>query len=208
MRAKKRATNLPAARWFRSERYLLLYAIDKASAQRIPVEDDLNCNRIEDLELFEQTERWLTRDEFVAEAKRRIAQGEKLYTAVALGRLVHYGWMIPEQREAWFPFVQQRYRFPAGSAVLYNAYTHPAARGTGLHQRSMRRRIFDAASQPATLHVYTAIESGNRASRTVAARVGFRCAEVLYERIRFGKVERGRMTPEEYFRTRQCAGEH
>lgn len=200
-RATRRAKNMSVVRWFRSDRYLLLFVIN-AEAVLPPLRDEsFHCNQLEDTDLFEQTERWLSRDEFVAEAKRRVEEGEKLYTLVSAGRLVHYGWLIPEQKESWFPFVQQRYHFPPGSAVLYNAYTHPQARGTGLHQRSMRRRIFDATLEPGTRRVYTAIESGNRASRAVAAKMGFECVEVLYERIRFGRVERGRMTPETYFRS-------
>lgn len=207
-RILRRVKNLRLLRWIRSDRYLLLYTIDAQSAEPALDDDGLSCNRIKDIKLFEQTERWLGRDEFVAEAERRIANGEKLYTSVFGSRLVHYGWMIPEQKESWFPFVRQKYRFPVGSAVLYNAYTHPVARGTGLHQRSMRRRIFDAASQPGTRCIYTAIESGNHASRTVAAHAGFRCTEVLYERIRFGRIERGSMSPEAYFRDCERLREH
>ena len=197
-RVVRRFKNLSAVRWLRSDRYLLLYAVEADAAQAALPDDGLHCNRLEDLELFEQTERWLTREEFIAEARRRIGNGARLYPAVLDGRLVHYGWLIPREEKAWFPYVQQNYVFPIGSAMLYNAYTHPAARGTGLHQRSMRRRIFDASAQPETRRVYTAIESGNRASRKVASRVGFECVDVLYERIRFGRVERGRMTPAEY----------
>jgi L-amino acid N-acyltransferase YncA len=198
-RVVRRLKNLQVVRWVRSERYLLLYAVESEAAQPASRDDGLRQNRLEDLALFEQTERWLSREAFISEAQKRVGNGAKLYTAVSGDRLVHYGWLIPRQKEAWFPYVQQKYVFPPGSAMLYNAYTHPDARGTGLHQRSMRRRIFDAARQAETRRVYTAIESGNLASRAVASRVGFKCVDVLYERIRFGRVERGRLSPEEYF---------
>lgn len=198
---RRRAANLRLLRWLHSDRYLLLHAIE-ADTVGVLAEDELRCNCIDDLLLFEQTERWLSRDAFMAEARRRIDQdGMRLYTAVRDGVLVHYGWLVPRQQRSWFPYVSQHYDYPEGSAVLFNAYTHPRARGTGLHTRSMRRRIADGAGQAGTRRVYTAIESHNRASRAVAARCGFVCVDVLFERIRFGRIERGNMPPQTYFST-------
>ena len=188
-------------RWLRSDRYLLLHAIDASQVKPVQA-DELHINALDDLAHFEQTERWLPRDTFIAEARRRIDdEGMRLYTAILGDRLVHWGWLVPRQQCSWFPYVQQHYDYPDGTAVLFNAYTHPAARGTGLHTRSMKRRIADGAAQPGARWVYTAIESHNRASRAVAARCGFKCVDVLFERIRCGRVQRGRMTPDDYFKT-------
>lgn len=199
-RARRKVANLPPVRWAWSGRYLLIFAIEAERAQPADPDDGLACNRLEHLEFFRQTERWLSREAFVDEARRRIEQGMRLYTAVRDGVLVHYGWLVPRQAEAHFSYVPETYRFPPGSAVLFNAYTHPAARGTGLHERSMRRRIADAAAMPGTRRIYTAIESHNAVSRAVAERVGFRCIDVLFEQVRFGHREQGRMPPADYFR--------
>ncbi|ENO78178.1 GNAT family N-acetyltransferase [Thauera sp. 63] len=188
-------------RWLRSERYLLLHAIEVAQVRPVGA-DELHVNALDDLAYFQQTERWLPREAFVAEARRRIEEeGMRLYTAVEQRVLVHYGWLVPRQKRSWFPYVRQHYDYPEGTAVLFNAYTHPAARGTGLHTRSMMRRIADGAAQPGAHWVYTAIESHNQASRAVAARCGFKCVDVLFERIHFGRVQRGRMSPADYFTT-------
>lgn len=200
VRVRKRFANMALVRWIRSDRYLLLYAIEASQAQAIEG-DELHVNTLSDLDLFQQTERWLSREAYQAEAQRRIGGGMRLYTAVTDGVLVHYGWLVPRQKRSWFPYVGQHYDFPEGTAVLFNAYTHPKARGTGLHSRSMRRRIADGASMPGGRWVYTAIESHNKASRAVAARSGFRCVDVLYERIRWGRIARGRMSPDNYFAT-------
>lgn len=186
-------------RWLRSDRYLLICACNAQTAPPAPNSDGFHCNRSEDLGLFEQTEKWLPRGAFVMEAQRRMAEGMHLYTFVADQKLVHYGWLVPRQDRAWFPYVRQHYDFPAGTAVLFNAYTHPGARGKGLHVRSMRRRIADAAAAAGTKSIYTAIESHNLASRAVAAKIGFECVEVLYEIVRLGNARRGRMTAENYF---------
>lgn len=198
-RARRRLANLGPLRWAWSGRYLLVYRIDAESAPPAEPDDGLACNRLDHLERFRQTERWLSREDFVAEAHRRIEQGMRLYTAVRDGVLVHYGWLVPRQDEAHFSYVPEVYRFPPGSAVLFNAYTHPAARGTGLHERSMRRRVADAAAMPDTRAIYTAIESANAVSRAVAERVGFRCVDVLFERVRFGRRAQGRLCPAQFF---------
>ena len=196
---RKRLLQTPPLRWLRSDRYLLIHAIEAENALPAPVDDGLRCNQLDDLSLFRQSERWLTPQAFAADARRRVAEGLHLYTAIEGQRLLHYGWLVPRQKQALLSYVQQHYDFPEGSAVLFNAYTHPAARGQGLHERSMRRRVADAAALPGTRWIYMAIESHNAASRKVASRCGLRCVDVLFERIRFGRVERGRMSPEQYF---------
>lgn len=198
-RLRRKAANLPPVRWAWSDRYLLLFAIGAEAALPADADDGLECNNLEHLRCFRQTERWLPPEAFIAEAQARIRSGMRLYTAVRDDVLLHYGWLVPRQTQARFPYVSQEYDFPIGTAVLFNAYTHPAARGGGLHERSMRRRIADAASQPDTRQIYTAIEAHNAPSRAVAARAGFRCVDVLYETVRFGAVRRGKMSPEQYF---------
>jgi len=199
-RARRKLANLALLRWAWSTRYLLILRIDAETVPPADGDDGLACNDLDHLARFSQTERWLSREAFMDEARCRIAEGMRVYTALRDGVLVHYGWLVPRQDEARFPYVGQTYRFPPGSAVLFNAYTHPAARGTGLHERSMRRRVSDAAALPGTRHVYTAMESHNAVSRAVAERVGFRCVDVLFERERFGRRSSGRMTPEAFLR--------
>jgi hypothetical protein len=193
--------HLPARRWLFSDHYLMVWAIDRAHALPPDDDDGLHRNSTADLELFEQTERWLSPQAFAAEARRRLDDGLHVYTAVQGRRLVHYVWLVPLQAKAWFPHVGQEYLFPPGTAVMFNDYTHPAARGHGLHQRSMRRRIWDSLQRPEIEWVYVATESHNHASRKVATRAGLRCMDVLYEHCRLGKVQRGRIDPEQFLRS-------
>lgn len=198
-RAYRRLLNSDFVRWIHSERYLLLHAIEARQVEQA-VHDEFNVNSVTDLACFRQTERWLDAGTFAAEARRRTEKERmQVYTVAADGVLLHYGWLVPSQQRSWFPYVQQHYDYPPGTAVLFNAWTHPAARGTGLHTRSMKRRIADGAAQPGARWIYTAIESHNRASRKVAARCGMKCVDVLYERISFGRRERGRLSPATYF---------
>lgn len=177
---------------------MLIYGVSAQDALPALPDDGLACNRLEDLDAFQQTERWLTKEQFVAEAQRRIDEGMLLYTYVDNGVLLHYGWLVPRQAEATFPYVGQRFQFPPGTAVLFNAYTHPSARGRGLHEASMRRRIADAAAREGTRQICSAFESTNHVSRGVAERAGLRCQVVLYETIRFGRREAGSMSAHDY----------
>ncbi len=185
-----------------SDRFLLLYAIEVGPSTSGNVAGEFACNRLEDLTLFEQTERWLSQEDFVRTASQRIFEGMLLFTAVKEGVLAHFGWLVPHQRESTFPYVGQRYEYPQGTAVLFNAYTHPKARRTGLHERSVRQRVYAASQVPGVRRVMTAIESHNATSRAVMERVGFRCVDVLYERIRLGQIARGRLRPDVYFAER------
>ena len=200
-RVRRKLANLGVVRSIWSDRFLILYAMEAGRVTPIDTKDDFARNSVEHLALFKQTERWLEPGTFAVQAHARIAEGMHLYTSVRDGVLVHFAWLVPHQKEAWFPYVGQRYTFPEGTAVLFNAYTHPDARGGGYHERSMRRRLSDAAAQPGTRHIYTAMESHNHVSRAVAERVGFRCVDVLFERSRFGRQTRGTMTPATYFST-------
>jgi RimJ/RimL family protein N-acetyltransferase len=197
-RLARRVRNLAPVRWLRSNRYLMVLAIDATDAQPPEANDGLKCNDRRDLALFEQTERWLPPDEFAREAERRMQEGLKVYTAAQDGRLLHYAWLVPLQQTAWLPYVSQHYRFPPATAVMFNDYTHPAARGRGLHTRSMRRRIWDAVHVFGAQRVYVSIETSNAASRAVAQKTGLRCVDVLFETIRFGQVRRGRLSWEDY----------
>lgn len=177
--------------WLWSERVLILYAVRAAHALPAVDGDAIARNRVEDLQAFQPTERWHDRQQFIDEALRRIAAGMQLYTYVSDGVLLHFAWMVPRQSEATFTHVHQYHRFEPGTAVLFNAYTHPRARGGGLHERSMRRRIADALAIDGTEQVVAAFESTNQVSRGVAVRCGMRPELVFFERIRLGRRSAG-----------------
>ena len=172
---------------------LILYAVHATHVPPPVTANEFSRNRIEDLEAFQETERWFDRRQFVDEALRRIDQGMQLYTCVRDGVLLHFAWMVPRQSETTFTYVHQQHRFEPGTAVLFNAYTHPRARGQGLHERSMRRRIADALALPGTSQVVAAFESTNHVSRGVAERCGMQPEIVFYERIRLGRRTAGSM---------------
>jgi RimJ/RimL family protein N-acetyltransferase len=130
--------------------------------------DDLSA-----LRAFEASERWLPKEAFLAAAQSRLQEGHHIYTRVEGGRLIHYGWLIERVEQARITEVNQQLVFPAGSASLYDFYTHPAARGHGLYQASLRQMLHDAAAVPGTRRIFIGVLADNKPSRHVIEKLGF-----------------------------------
>jgi len=160
-----RLRNTPVARWIHSDRQLVIFRIVRPT-DLVPATPVGAVHRDDwsHLEKFEVTEHWLTRDTFLDTAAERLSQGEHVYTIADADRLLSYGWLVPRQEASWLPAVEQELRYPPGAAVMYNAYTHPAARGLGYNGLVTRARIADAFLEFGAQVVYTAIEPHNLAA--------------------------------------------
>jgi len=160
-----RLRNTPVARWIHSDHQLVVFRIVRPTdPARADPAGPVRRDDWSDLEKFEVTERWLTRDAFLATAAVRLSQGEHVYTIADAERLLSYGWLVPQQAASWLPAVEQELRYPPGAAVMYNAYTHPAARGRGYNGLVTKARIADAFLEFGAQAVYTAIEPHNLAA--------------------------------------------
>ncbi|QID18537.1 GNAT family N-acetyltransferase [Nitrogeniibacter mangrovi] len=193
LRVLRRVLKSRPIQWVYSDHVLGIFSLDCRAAECAP-HPDVHRNVERDLDQFEQTERWLTRAAFLQEARHRIDQGVWCYSCANGGRLEHYCWVNPCQDSAWFPFVSQRYDFPPRSTVLYNAYTHPAARGKGLYRKVLETICADARDVTGAQHVFAAVENGNVVSENALRAVGFRCVDRLRRRMRFGRVTLSRLS--------------
>jgi len=178
-----------------SDRYLIIYRMSREDSAGVTPGETMNVNSFEDLEKFDQSVSWITRDAFLAEARDRIANGQEVFTEAADDYLAHYGWLVPRQEKGYFPLVEQHYEYPPGSAVMYNGFCHPRARGRGLHQKSLGARAKAAFADPETNYLYAAIEIDNWASRHCSEKLGLRPHEVLFRRCRAGRVTKGSLPP-------------
>jgi len=160
-----RLRNTAIARWIDSDRQLVVLRIVLPSDPARPdAGGAVHRDDWSHLEKFEATERWLTREAFLGTAAERLSQGEHVYTIADAERLLSYGWLVPQQEASWLPAVEQELRYPSGAAVMYNAYTHPAARGRGYNGLVTKARISDAFLEFGAQAVYTAIEPHNFAA--------------------------------------------
>ncbi len=126
-----------------------------------------------DLLKFEPIESWQTKQRFMANALQRLELGEHVYTYASEERLLHVGWLIEEQHESFFPEVQQRFKYPEKSAVLYDSFTRPEVRGGGLYHKSLRQMLADIKKLKDVKYVYISVLADNGPSRHVIEKLGF-----------------------------------
>jgi RimJ/RimL family protein N-acetyltransferase len=167
------ATGLWRRVWRRAELCVYRYPAERVSG--LPNPRRMTRDRWEDLELFERTSRHFQtgRDEFLASVSLRRTQDHHLYTYVDGGRLLHYGWLIPRQSEGRDDRVGMKLYPEPDSAVLYDFYTHPDARGQGLYTQSLQQMLHDAVALEGAAQVYIYANDDNTPSRRVIEKVGF-----------------------------------
>lgn len=187
----KRLQSLKFIRWVYYEHELLILRYPLSNP--LPLDDsaDIHVNRWEDAELFEQTERWLTKKAFIEETASRRNQGLRLYTVLSGNRLAYYSWVVPHQERAWLPAVGQHYEFPPGTDVIFNAYTHPLDRRKGIHKRVLKRQVCDAANHPNTSYVFIAVDPNNEPARLAVETIGFKPYILFFEKKICGNLTRG-----------------
>ena len=159
-----------------------------AAAADLPT-SNIRRDCISDLLLFEETESWQTRRNFMSDALRRLESGEHVYTYSENGKLLHYGWFIESQTNAYFSEIEQQYGYPEKGSVLYDFYSHPAARGRGLYQKSIVAMLQEAAaigSQAA----YISCLADNAPSRHVIEKIGFSHESSLFLVRKFGRTKK------------------
>jgi RimJ/RimL family protein N-acetyltransferase len=135
---------------------------------------------------------------FLKRVLKGLEHGNHVYTFVEEGRLVHYGWLIERQQKSHLSEVGHDFYLPPDSAVLTDFYTHPAARGKGLYQQSLRQMLHDAALIPGTKHIFIGVLADNGPSRHVIEKVGFEYRFSFFARTFGGKTKRWTDAPPEF----------
>jgi len=124
-------------------------------------------------------------------ALRRLEKGENLYTHVENDELLHYGWMIENQKKGIASEIHQAFEFKKEGVVLYDFYTHPKARGQGLYQKSLTQMIADAKSLNETKPIYISALKSNGPSCHVIEKMGFRYLKTLsYSRLLWLRLDK------------------
>jgi GNAT superfamily N-acetyltransferase len=158
--------------WHRRE--LLIFCCTAERIARLPRAGAMRRNAVEDLAFYQPTDfDQMPPDRFRAVARERIAGGHHLFTTVEQGLLIQYGWLIDRQTRAEDAELGQVFFPPPESAALYDYWTHPSARGRGLHFAALCQRLHDARDRAHAERAYTYIYSDNAASIRGALKVGF-----------------------------------
>lgn len=174
-------------RWIRSKNESRVYFALPGGLGHLENSRLMRRNCLDDLMNFAPVEHWQDRQKFLSESLRRLERGNHSYTRVENGRLVHFGWLHENQKDAIFPEVGQRLRLPEGTAVLYDFYTDPAARGKGLYKAAISQILHDTSDIAGTQRMIIAVLANNTASRRAIERLGLIYTFSLHRSIFFGK---------------------
>lgn len=166
--------------WYRCEKRIYVYEADRVLT--LPNLNRLRRDQVDDLQYYEQTASWqLAPDDYRATARRRLSQGEHLYTLVEGNRLLHYAWLQTCHTRGEDAAVGQAFFPPPDSSALYDHYTHPAARGRGLFFQALCQLLHDVPTVAKTKQAYIYVYGDNGPSRHVIEKVGFRYVGSLVE---------------------------
>lgn len=176
-----------ARTWLDRTRELRIYTHNAVHVAEVAEDCSIRRDALDDLLAFVPGADAISDRSFFAEALARIEAGQHVYTHVADGRLVHWGWLAERQETSFLSEVNTPFTFPPNSACLFDYYTDPHYRGRGLYARSLRKMLKDAARVPGTEKVYIFVLADNTASRHVIEKSGFHYEGSIFEAIRFGR---------------------
>lgn len=180
-------------------REMRIYSYDVQQARELAVPQSMKRDFLPDLLAYQPAEAWQMRfSVFLKRVLKGLENGNHVYTRVEDGRLVHYGWLIERQEKSHLSEVGHDFYLPPESAVLADFYTHPAARGKGLYQQSLRQMLYDAAHLPRTQHIFIGVLADNGPSRHVIEKVGFNYQFSFFAQTTGGKTKRWTDAPAEF----------
>jgi len=186
--------------WYHCEKRIYVYEADRVLA--LPNPNRLRRDRVEDLRYYEQTASWqLSPDAYQATARRRLAEGEHLYTLVEGNRLLHYAWLQSCHTRGEDTAVGQAFFPPPASSALYDHYTHPSARGQGLFFEALCQLLHDVHALANTKQAYIYVYGDNKPSRHVVEKIGFHYVGSLIEDRRLFTARRYAVSAGGPFRT-------
>jgi RimJ/RimL family protein N-acetyltransferase len=91
---------------------------------------------------------------------------------------------------------------PPDSAVVWDNYSHPRARGRGLMKQMLYQALHDAVDIARARRVYGYVFSYNLPSARSCEKVGFKYAGSLVREVRLGRVRRYAIPNEQPFEVR------
>jgi ribosomal protein S18 acetylase RimI-like enzyme len=180
-----------ASRWLLDAGEYRVYRMSSEAAGNLNVGGvGLRVNAVADLLQYEPAAAGDTRRaDFLRTALRRLEKGQLIFTYAEDGLLLHHSWLIPCTDEAGSDY-GHRYGLAEPAALLWNGYTHPAARGRGLHQASLRARARHVMTNQLAPWIVTGVRSENGPSRHNIEKLGFDYAGSAWMKRRLGRSER------------------
>jgi CelD/BcsL family acetyltransferase involved in cellulose biosynthesis/RimJ/RimL family protein N-acetyltransferase len=185
-----RTAAVVSKQWASSTREFRLYVMSNEEALSLDARsEDFGINRVSDLLKYEQTAGEPDVQGFLRLALQRLESGQFAFTTAHDGLLLHNSWLIPRTQSGGSEF-GHRFYFANPVSVLWADFTHPAARGRGMHQASLRARAWYAARQRMASLVAIGVRADNIPSRHNIEKLGFNHVGSAFLRTKFGREER------------------
>lgn len=164
----------PALSWIFQHHELAVYRLDLDKERQRFHSTNLARPLVEDdLKFLESSEDWQDIKELKQEFKHRLNKGELMFGVMENQKILTFAWLIPEAKSSLFTLVRKHFDYPDGSAVIYNVYTSPMARGRGLYRTVLQTCIAYAVNNLNVKYIYQAIEPKNTIPVIMADKIGF-----------------------------------
>jgi len=168
-----------------------IYSISVDEIKSLNQPNTMNRNSISDLLKYQPVEAWQdTTSQFHEKVLGNFEKGIHSYSCSNEDTLLHYGWLLERQNVSHVFEVDQKFDLLPNSAVLFDYYTHPEARGKGLYQKSILQGLHDAQTIPGTQRVYIGVLADNKPSRHVIEKLGFNYQGSLFKETLFGRSKK------------------
>ena len=168
-----------------------MYSFDVEKIKTLPNPNLMKKNSVSDLLKFRPVEGWQeTTSQFHQKVLHNYESGTHSYSTSDSDTLLHYGWLLERQKTSNVYEVDQKFNLPPDTAVLFDYYTHPKARGKGLYNNSILQGLHDASKIPETKQVYIGVMADNTPSRHVIEKLGFKHEGSLFKETRFGVAKK------------------
>lgn len=177
------------AKFIYSNDEYLWYQLPAEEIHKVSETHGFSKNSLSDLLCYRPYEVWQTKAGFLQEALGRLGNGGSVHTFQENGRLLHIGWMKSDVKKSVATEVQQMIDFPLGTAVLYDFYTFPEARGRRLYQENLLSMMSDAVHSSGASVLGIGVTHDNHPSRHVIEKCGFKLVKILKSRTLLGKVK-------------------
>jgi hypothetical protein len=181
--------NARVVSWTGSDNEFRLYRWPAKSIPDVPSDQRIRVNNIADLLSYVPVDGGPPLTDFLRDAVQRLEGGGTLFSYVENGLLVHYSWLTPPTKVVGTEF-GHRIAVPDGARALWDDYTHPVARGRGLHKESLVSRIRVAAAANSQTWCVIGVRADNVVSRRNIERMGFEYSGSAWLSIRRGRTRR------------------
>ena len=163
-----------------------LYALCANTARGLAVSTELRSGHFEDLLLFPLNSK--ARSSFIRDALKRLAKGQRIYTATDGARLFFVGWLSKCNDKVFFPEVGLEIAVSSLSLLLSSAYIAPGQETVEGYEKWVRQMTADAASQLPSGQILFSVQERDERLCSTLTRLGFVHQQSLFRCIRFGRV--------------------